>query len=86
MKKIIVKLSPFLLNQEFIVTEDGNRLDVTKGKMKEIPEIIFKLAEQYDVQNVNLIGAKKYAEGIEKQIKKAELVKYEKNKLDIKII
>lgn len=44
MKKIIGIIHPFDLYQIFYVYEDGNRLEVKKIKMKDIPNTIFELA------------------------------------------
>ena len=86
MKKIIGIIHPFDLYQIFYVYEDGNRLEVKKIKMKDIPNTIFELAQTYDTYQVDLSGAKHMAQKIIQQVQEQEMLKYNVNKLIIKCI
>lgn len=44
MKKIIGIIQPFDLLQTFYVYEDGNKLEITRTKIKDIPQTVFKLS------------------------------------------
>ena len=86
MKKIIGIIHPFDVYQIFYVYEDGNKLDIVQTKIKDIPDTVFELSRAYDVYQVDLSGAKHFAEGLAKQIKEKEIAKYSENKLTIKCI
>lgn len=86
MKKIIGIIHPFDVYQTFYVYEDGNKLDIVQTKIGDIPDTIFELSHIYDVYQVDLSGAKHFAEGLVKQIKEKEIAKYSENKLIIKCI
>lgn len=49
MKKIIGIIHPFDIYQTFYVYEDGNKLEIVKTKMGDIPKTIFELSQTYDV-------------------------------------
>lgn len=86
MKKIIGIIHPFDAYQVFYVYQDGNKLDIIKTTIDDIPTTVVQLAEAYDTKEVNLSGAKKFAKGIVKKIQELEMTKYSKLNLDIKII
>lgn len=85
-KKIIGIIKPFVMQQEFYVYENGNKLAATSCKMKNIYETIFSLADENNVTQVSLAGPKQYTKGLIKKIKQKELDKYNENKLIIDTI
>ena len=78
MKKIIGIIHPFDMQQFFYAYEDGNKLEIIKTSIKDIPETIFYLSDKYDIEQVDLSGAKHFIKGIIKQIREAEITKYNK--------
>ena len=86
MKKIIGIVHPFDAQQILYVYEDGNKLTFTKVLLKDMPDLILKLSEQYEVEQVNLSGAKSFNQKLVQEIQKQEILKYNKNKLQIKCI
>jgi hypothetical protein len=86
MKKIIGMIKPFDMKQNFYVYEDGNKLDSASPTIDEISETIFALMQEYDVSQLDLVGPKQYNKGLSKKIKEAEMVKYDKNTLEINIV
>lgn len=64
MKKIIGIIHPFDIYQTFYVYEDGNKLEATQTKIKDIPDTIFELSHLYNVNEINLSGAKHFAKKI----------------------
>ena len=86
MKKIIGIIHPFDLYQTFYVYEDGNKLDIVKTKLDNIPETIFNLSQTYNIYEIDLSGAKQFSKKIIKEIQEKELIKYNQNKLIIKCI
>ena len=86
MKKIIGIIHPFDIYQTFYVYQDGNKLEITQTKVKDIPDTIFELSRIYDVYQVDLSGAEHFNKGIIKQIQEKQFTKYQENKLIIKCI
>lgn len=83
MKKIIGIIHPFDMYQTLYVYEDGNKLEITKVRMNEIPDTILDLSRAYDVYQVDLSGSIHFTKNIIDQIKEKEITKYNENKLTI---
>ena len=86
MKKIVGILRPFDLEQSFYVYENGNKIDMAHPTVDEINEVVFSFIEKYNISQVDLTGPKQYSKGISNKIKEAEMLKYNKNSLEINII
>lgn len=86
MKKIIGVFHPFDLYQTFYVYEDSEKLEAVQTKIKDIPETVFKLSEIYNVDKIDIAGTKMFTRGIMKQIREQEILKYNMNKLEIKLV
>ena len=86
MKKIIAMVRPFDAQQILMVYEDGNKIDMIQTSIADFNESLFALSEKYEVYQLDMTGPKKYIKGLEKQIKEAEMTKYEINKIEINII
>ena len=86
MKKIVSVIRPFTLKQNIFVYEDGNKIDVASVDLETIADKIVELANQYEIKNIQLIGAKNFSKGIENKINEAEMTKYGKNDLIIELI
>ena len=86
MKKIIGIIHPFDIYQTFYVYQDGNKLEIAQTKVKDIPDTVLELSNVYDVNQIDLSGAKHFINGIIRQIQEKQLTKYKENKLIIKCI
>ena len=86
MKKIVTIIKPFTYTQNIFVYEDGNKIDVISSSLDDLANNIFKLSEEYDINQVKLIGGSKFGKGIKSQVENAEMAKYNKNKLNIEWI
>lgn len=86
MKKIIGIIHPFDINQIFYVYDDENKVETIETQIENIPEIVLKLSSTYNINQIDLTGAKHFTEGIVKQIQEKEINKYNENKLIIKCI
>ncbi len=84
--KIVGILRPFDRRQNFYVYKDGNKVDKISVTLDEMNNSIFALSEKYQITRLDLTGPKQYARGIAKQLQEAEMIKYEKNILEINII
>jgi hypothetical protein len=86
MKKIIGVFHPFDLYQTFYVYEDSEKLEAVQTKIENIPETVFKLSEMYNVDKIDIAGTKMFTRGIMKRIQDEEMLKYSKNKIEIKLV
>lgn len=86
MKKIVSVIKPFVINQNVFVYEDGNKIDVLSVPLNDIQNILVNTATQYKVTDIELIGSKKYLNGIVNKIKETEMSQYNEHKLNINII
>ena len=85
MKKIVTVIKPFTLKQNVYVYEDNDIIDVTQVNLKELEDIITTKASEYEINDVTLVGARKFSAGIKNKIQKTEMDKYNCNKLNIEI-
>ena len=86
MKKIIGIIHPFDAQQTFYVYQDGNKLEIVKTSIDEIPNVVFNLSKTYDISQIDLSGAKHFSQGIKRKIEEIEIEKYNKNNLTIRCI
>lgn len=86
MKKIVSVIKPFVVKQNVFVYEDGNKIDVLSVPLNDIQNILVNTATQYEVTDIELIGSKKYLNGIVNKIKETEMSQYNEHKLNINII
>ena len=86
MKKIVSVIKPFVVNQNVFVYEDGNKIDVLSVPLNDIQNILVNTATQYEVTDIELIGSKKYLNGIVNKIKETEMSQYNEHKLNITIV
>ena len=86
MKKIIAMLRPFDMAQTLMVYEDGNKIDMVTTELNFLHPAIFSLVDKYEINQLDLVGPKKYLQGIREQIQEAEAAKYDYARLQINII
>lgn len=85
MNKIVSVIRPFTIQQNVFVYNGSNTISVSVAEMDNIEKTILNLANEYDVNEVELVGAKKFTSGIKDKIVEAEMNKYNENKLNIKL-
>ena len=86
MKKIIGVIYPFDRNQTFYDYQDGNKIKVKQFTLDEIPTEVLTLAKEYDVEEIDLSGAKVFSQKLVQKIKEQELLRYNQNTINIKTI
>lgn len=86
MKKIIGVIHPFDAQQILYVYENGNKLAFEKVPLDKIPDMVFNLSKQYNVNQVNLSGSQTFNKKLVERIKQQEITKYNTNNLIIKCI
>ena len=86
MKKIVSVIKPFIMNQNIFVYEDGNKVDVLSVPLNDIQDILVETATKYEVTDIELIGSKKYLNGIVNKVRETEMSQYNEHKLNITIV
>ena len=86
MKKIVSVIKPFVINQNVFVYEDGNKIDVLSVPLNDIQNILVNTATQYEITDIELIGSKKYLNGIVNKVRETEMSQYNEHKLNITIV
>ena len=83
MKKLVVNVKLFTFTQTVLVVENNEIIDTKTIPMNAFEESILALANELEINELNLVGTKVYTKGIQKEIQKIELKKYNENKLNI---
>lgn len=86
MKKIIAHLKPFAFQQTVYFYDENGKEFCHKIATSKISFSIFDLADTKDVTEIYLAGSKIFTEKIAKEIKEAEIVKYDNLKINIHLI
>lgn len=86
MKKIISVIKPFTYTQNVFIYENGDKIDTISTNLNDLSNVLFELVEKYDTNEINLIGNLNFSKGIKEKIEKEEVIKYNKNMLNIELI
>ena len=86
MKKILIHSTPVAPTHKIYVLEDGVIIDQVGVRQEDLSETVNLLADKYNIDNISLKGPKTYTEGIEKQIKKANITQYNNRELIFKYV
>lgn len=85
MKNAVVMMDMFTRQQKVFVYEDGNTIDVLHPTIDDLPETLCQLNEQYNFEQISLVGAKRFLTGYQKKIEQAAVSKYGKNTMNLVI-
>lgn len=86
MKKMILKLRPFSLDQDIYVYQDGKILYKYQLTFAEMDSKLFELLKKEDIQHIDLTGSKQYTIKLKQELEKINMSKYHFNNLIINII
>ena len=86
MKKILVHSTPVTPTHKIYVLDEGVVIDQIGVKSEDLAETVKLLVDKYDIHIVNLKGPKVYTEGIEKQIKKANIAHFNNSDIAFKYV
>lgn len=86
MKKIVSVIKPFVIQQNIFVYSDGEKEDIISVPLDEIQNKLVEISYQYNINEIELIGSKKYLKEIGNKIKEAEMNKYSNNNIIINIV
>lgn len=85
MKRIVIPIKPFTFLQSIYILENDECRETNYCSIDDLTIRIFGLIDEYNIQNIDLVGSKTFLEGIKKDIQEYELTKYGKNKIKINI-
>lgn len=85
-KKIIGLLQPFDLKQNIYVYEDGNKIEIIETKVDNFTSEMLQLINKYKIEDIELVGPKKYTKGIGTKVQEEYIKNYSNNNLNIKYI
>ena len=82
---IIANLKTFTFAHNIIVMDGDKVLATTKASMKNVPEVISQLINDYKCGQVVLSGAKAYTKGIADKIKQCYQTKYTNSEVKLNV-
>jgi hypothetical protein len=88
MKKIIVTIQPFTVEQSMLIYEDGIKIDgISVEHVDKIVEQLLIYTHKYnDIEQIIFIGAKHYNKIYGNQFQEKEMQEYGINKINIQYI
>ena len=88
MKKVVVMIQPFTIEQNILVYEDGNKIDAETVSSVDniVPQLIAYTKKYNDIEQIVFIGAKHYNKIYGNKFQESELAEYGNNNITIKYI
>lgn len=86
MKKLVIRLEPFVYEQQLFLFEDNSLTLSAKVPMKDIATRAMQFVVQDDVREIDISGIHEYATTTKREIQKEELITYSENKIKINLI
>lgn len=86
MNKIIIRGEVASLYQHIYVYKNGERVDYIGVQFNDLAETVISCLEKYKLNQVTLSGSRFYMEGVEEEIKKANMTKYNNLEISFKYV
>ena len=86
MNRLIVRGEPFGPFQYISVFVDNERVESMGVQFDDLEEIVFALITKYDINHIDLSGAKGYMQGIEEKLKTTAVTTYSLDDLTFKYV
>lgn len=86
MKKIICHVDLFQLEQTPAILEDGQVRQLASCPLKSLCDNIIQACYEENVEHVTLFGLHTYNTKLANEIREAEMLMYNKNKIEIEVI
>ena len=68
MDHIILRIQPFIIQQEIYVYKNGECIKIGKCILKNVPDAIYALAKSYNINNVDLAGPSMFTHKLRKDM------------------
>lgn len=88
MQVIYCDVHPFIVQQDVMIynEETGERSEIGKISLKDLPEFIVNNCKEKDVHDVKLSGAKIFCEKFSKEILNYSKSKYDNFELNVEVL
>ena len=88
MKKIMVMIQPFTVEQNILVYEDGNKIDAITVQNVDtiVPQLMTYTQKYTDIEQIAFVGTKHYNRIYGNKFQESEMKEYGINKIEIKYI
>jgi hypothetical protein len=88
MKKVVVMIQPFTIEQNVFVYEDGNKIDAMTVENVDavVPQLMAYTQKYTDIEQITFIGTKHYNKIYGNKFQENEMKEYGINKIEIKYI
>ena len=83
MRRLVTLVSPVEYEQKIVIYEDDNKIDYIETNTDNFYTEVMSLIKKYDLKEIRLLGAKKYAQGVKDNLNKIILTQYEENQINI---
>lgn len=84
--KIIVWTSPVAPFQKIYVMKDGVLVDQMGITPNDIVDVVFAVADKYEINKIDFSGARSFAENFMKELQQNQVARYGHRRLDINFI
>ena len=88
MKKAVVMIQAFALEQDILIYENGNKIDAISVENVDaiVPQLMAYTQKYPDMEQIVFVGAKHYNKIYGNQFQEKEMKEYGINKIEIKYI
>lgn len=84
--KIIVWTNPTAPFQKIYVMKEGVLVDQIGVRIDDVKDVVYALADKYNIFDINFSGAPTYGEKIAKDIENGQIIHYGKNKITVTFV
>ena len=74
--RIIIWTNPVAPFQKLYVMKDGVLIEQMGIQINDVPDIVFELAQKYEIQEIHFSGTRSYAEKIAEDLREQSVFKY----------
>lgn len=84
--KIVVFDRMFTSTKRLCVLDENKVVRETTANPNSFMEVLFQLVDEFNCDSVDIKGTKMFSKGLQREIQKYELAKYNENKITVNII
>ena len=86
MKRITVAIMPFITFQHIYVLQNKELIHDCECTIDELSEILYAVAKEYDVHDIEFLGTPKFNTKLKEEIEKDCVTKYDNYQLNITLV
>lgn len=84
--KIVVFNRMFTSTKRLCVLDENKVIREAVANPTSFMEVLFQLVDEFNCDNVDIVGNKMFSKSLQREIQKYELAKYNENKITVNII